>query len=170
MIKLHLYSCRSNQGRLILRDIFFFCIGLVTQLNSSVLGVFRHRFRGRCGGALPPLFLAITFLCVHFEELQTVLNEVKLIIDNAPLTYVYPITTKTYLTPNHLLFGRQLSCYSNTRSTVVRNLTAPASTADRINRISNHFWHRWRHESVVNLCETQQASKLNINSQEVMLC
>ena len=163
MIKLHLYSCRSNQGRLILRDIFFFCIGLVTQLNSSVLGVAPPTFP-------PPLFLAITFLCDHFEELQTVLNEVKLIIDNAPLTYVYPNTTKTYLTSNHLLFGRQLLCYSNTRSTVVRNLTAPASTADKINRISNHFWHRWRHESVVNLCETQRTSKLNINSQKIILC
>ena len=62
-----------------------------------------------------PLFFAITcFFCSHFEELQTVFIEVKLIINTAPLTYVYPNTIKTYLTPNHLLFGRQLLCYSNT--------------------------------------------------------
>ena len=85
---------------------------------------------------------------------------------NAPLTYVYPNTIRTYLTPNHLLFDRQLLCYSNTTSTVVRNLTVLSSTTDKINRISNHFWHRWRHEYVVNLRETQQASKLNINSQK----
>ena len=107
------------------------------------------------------------FFSSHFEELQTVFIEVKLIINNAPLTYVYPNTIKTYLTPNHLLFGRQLLCYSNTASTVVRNLTVLSSTTDKINRISNHFWHRWRHEYVVNLRETQRASKLNINSKKL---
>ena len=86
-----------------------------------------------------PLFFAITcFFCGHFEELQTVFIEVKLIINTAPLTYVYPNTIKTYLTPNHLLFGRQLLCYSNTTSTVVRNLTVLSSTTDKINRITNH--------------------------------
>ena len=38
----------------------------------------------------PPLSFTITCLfCNHFEELQTVFIEVKLIINNAPLTYVY---------------------------------------------------------------------------------
>ena len=41
-------------------------------------------------------FLQSLFYC-HFEELETVLNEVKLIINNAPLTYVYPNTIKTCL-------------------------------------------------------------------------
>ena len=45
----------------------------------------------------------------------------------------------------------------NTTSTVVRS---------EINRISNHFGDRWRHEHVVNLRETQ-TSKLNINSKKV---
>ena len=74
-------------------------------------------------GFRPPTFFLITFfLCNHFEELQTVLFEVELIINNAALTYVNPNTTKTCLIPNHLLFGRQLSYSSNTASTVVRNL------------------------------------------------
>ena len=91
--------------------------------------------------------------------------EVKLVISNAPLSYVYPNTIKIYLAPNHLLFDRQLLCYSNTILTVVRDLTVLSSTADKINHISNLFWPRWRHEYEVNLCETQRASKLNINSQ-----
>ena len=99
-----------------------------------------------------------------------VLIQVKLINDNAPLTYVYPNTIKTYLTPNHFLFSRQLLCCSNTKSTVVRNLTVLSTTTDKINRISNCFWHRWRHEYVVNLCELQRASKLNINSKKIKLC
>ena len=90
--------------------------------------------------------------------------EVKLIINNAPLIYIYPCTIKTYSTPNPLLFDRQLLCYSNRASAVIRNLTVLPSTTDEINRISNHFWHKWRHEYVVNLPEIQQTSKLNINS------
>ena len=41
------------------------------------------------------------FFLWSFEELQTVLIEVKLNINNARLTYDYPNTIKTYLTPNH---------------------------------------------------------------------
>ena len=132
--------------------------------------------------AAPVPFFAITcFFCNHFEELHVLnevntcnsinlLIEVKLIINNAPLTYVYPNTIKTYLTPNHLLFGRQLLCYSNTTSTVVRNLTVLSSTTGKINCISNHFWYRWRHEYVVNLRETQLVWKSNRNSPKIMLC
>ena len=86
---------------------------------------------GKHGRARPPYFLQSIAFC--FEELQTVLIEVELIINNASLTYVYPNTIETCLTPNHLLFGRQLYS-SDTTST------------DKINRTSNHFWDRWRHE------------------------
>ena len=51
------------------------------------------------------------------------LYEVELIINNAPLIYVYPYTIKTCLTLNYLLFGRQLLSSSNT-TTVAANLTA----------------------------------------------
>ena len=84
------------------------------------------------------------------------------------MRYVYPNTIKTYLTPNHLIFStvimlsRQLWC-----SAVIRNLLIISSTTDKINRINNHFWNRWRHEYVVNLHETQRASKLDINSQKL---
>ena len=61
---------------------------------------------GSAGGCAPSFFCNHLFFCNHFEELQTVLTEVKLIINNAPLTYVYPDTIKTFLTRNHLLFDR----------------------------------------------------------------
>ena len=74
----------------------------------------------RDGNAMSNYFTAVEvfrgsnnlLFCDHFEELQTVFIEVKL-INSAPLTYLYPNTIKTYLTPNLLLFGRQLLCYSN---------------------------------------------------------
>ena len=46
--------------------------------------------------------------CNHFEELQTMLFEVELLINNTSLIYVYPNTIETFLTPNYLLFGRQI--------------------------------------------------------------
>ena len=76
----------------------------------------------------------------------------------------------TIITHNHLLFGRQLLCFSNTTSTVVRNLTVLSNTTDKINRISNHFCFKLRHEYVVNLFKRQRASKLNVNFQKIMLC
>ena len=74
------------------------------------------------GASAPPFCCNHLLFCGHFEELQTVFIEVNLSINNPPLTYVEPNTIKTYLTPNHLLFGRQLLCYSNTTLAVVRNL------------------------------------------------
>ena len=62
------------------------------------------------------------------------LFEVELIINNAPLTYVYPNAIKTCLTPNHFLFDRQLLYSANKTST------------DKINRISNHFCDSRRNE------------------------
>ena len=82
------------------------------------------------------------------------LFEVELIINNAPLTYVYLNTIKTCLTPNHLLTGRQLLHSFDTASTVVRNLTVLSRTTNKMNHISNHFLDRWRHEYIVNLRET----------------
>ena len=44
----------------------------------------------------PPIFLqSLNFFCNHFEELQTELLEVELIVNNAPLTYVCPNTIET---------------------------------------------------------------------------
>ena len=79
--------------------------------------------------------------CAKFQEELTCRFKSKLIINNAPLAYVYPNTMKTYLTSNDLQFRRQLLCYSNTTSAVFRNLTILSGTTDKINRSSNHFWY-----------------------------
>ena len=128
--------------------------------NTHCRGGFKGR--GAQEDARSLYFLQSLVFCNHFKELQTKLFETEQIINNAPLIYVYPNTIKTCLAPNCLLFGRRLLLSSNTTSTVVANLTVLSSTTDKINRISNHFWDRWRHEYVVNLRETQRISKLNI--------
>ena len=55
-----------------------------------------------------PYFLQSLAFFNNFEEIQTVLLEAELIISDAPLTYFFPNTLETCLTPNHLLSGRQL--------------------------------------------------------------
>ena len=80
------------------------------------------------GGGTLSLFFAVTL------KNYKLLFEVKLIINNAPLTYVYPNTIETCLTPNYLLFGKQLLYYFNTASTVVGNLAVLSSTTDKINQ------------------------------------
>ena len=48
----------------------------------------RGGIRGECGVLVAPLFCNNFFFGDHFQELQTVYIEVKLIINNAPLTYI----------------------------------------------------------------------------------
>ena len=97
------------------------------------------------------LFFAITCFLQLLCRLEIVLFEDKLIINNAHLKYVYPNTKEKCLSPNHLLFDRQLLYSSNTTLTVATNLTVLSSTTDKINHIVSDFGDRWRHEYMVNL-------------------
>ena len=89
--------------------------------------------RGARGArALSIFWNHLLFFCNHFEELKTVLFEVKL-INNASLTYVYPNTIETCLTPNHFYY--LADTYSTNTSRVfhvVTNLTVLLSTTDKI--------------------------------------
>ena len=102
-------------------------------------------WHGSCALPSPTYFLQsfvflLFFFGNYFEKLQIVLFEVEPIINNALLTYVYSKAIKKCLTPNHLLFDRQLLYSSNTISTVVRNLTILSSTTEKLNRISKLFF------------------------------
>ena len=70
----------------------------------------------------------------------------ELIINNAPLTYVNPNTIETCLTPNYLLFGRQLLLSSNTTLTVAANLT----------KETKGFWFESRCQLCAEVCSLQQ--------------
>ena len=100
------------------------------------------------------------------------LFEVELIINNASLTYVYSNTIETCLTLNHFLIGRQLLYSSKTKSTAITNQTTHSSTADKINRISNHFWDSSRYEYIcsqftwdtANIKIKYEFPKINVNN------
>ena len=132
-------------------------------LNETI----ERRIQGEMWGAHPThptpsptplLFFFYPITCFFLQSLYFNIHTLK------TLTYVYSNTIETCFIQNHLLFGRQLLYSSNVTSIVVRNLTVLSSTSDKINQISNHFLDRWRHGHVVNLRETQQTSKLDINS------
>ena len=59
----------------------------------------QRRIKGGAQGAAPLYFLQPFVFCNHFEKLQTILFEVELIINDAPLIYVYP---------NTIMFNTQL--------------------------------------------------------------
>ena len=94
------YESNGNRSRTLLVEEF---LNKIRPYLKDIINN-RGRFRGEGAQGMRPLFFAIPFFfifCNHFEELQTVLFEVELIIDNAPLTYVCPNTIETCLTPNH---------------------------------------------------------------------
>ena len=43
---------------------------------------------------------------LSYEEMRTVLFECEAILNNRPLTFIYPTELTSCLTPNHLLYGR----------------------------------------------------------------
>ena len=62
----------------------------ITWFKIRLIIWYRGGFRGGASGEPPPpppfFFLQSLFFCDHFEELQTVFIEVKLIFNNVPLT------------------------------------------------------------------------------------
>ena len=54
---------------------------------------------------------------LSYDEMQTVLLEVETILNDCPVTNVYPDEMENALKPNHLLFGRTLTStsYRNTQ-------------------------------------------------------
>ena len=55
---------------------------------------------------------------ITFDELQTVLLEIELLINNRPLTHIYTDSTKLPLTPSQLVFSRNLNNSSLSESPV----------------------------------------------------
>ena len=95
--------------------------------------------------------------------------EVEMMLNNCPLTYVYPNEIENALTPNHLLFGRTLFSTSDLNTPIQftpQNITAQSK---KVNRIINHFWDRWHKEYIVNLRETHKQNLQNRHQQHIRL-
>ena len=89
---------------------------------------------------------------LNYEEMLTVLREIENVLNNRPLTFVYNDDLVETLTPNKLLYGRNIE-------TVVTNQNESIEEVDVTKRITyvrnivDHFWSRWRNEYLRELRE-----------------
>ena len=93
---------------------------------------------------------------LNYEELLTVLKEVENILNNRPLTYLYTEENVDPLTPNKLIYGRDLN------RTVTPSYLSDEENENNVDldtryaylqKILDHFWNRWSNEYLVALRE-----------------
>ena len=90
-----------------------------------------------------------------YEELQTVLLEIERIVNNRPITYVYPAELETCVTPNHLIFGHRLEYESVSDAPVIHNISVE-NVSKKVDTTLKHFWSRWAKEYLSELRERQR--------------
>ena len=96
---------------------------------------------------------------LDFNELLTVLHEIELILNSKPLTYVTDDVVDDVLTPNHVLFGRNLLPVNEDESPHdAANDTAdtPDKLTARMREIQRpvtKFWKDWRNDYLLDLRE-----------------
>ena len=95
---------------------------------------------------------------ITFEELRTILCEIQTIVNNRPLTYVSGERDDEYLTPNHLLFGRNivlappLNELTNDDSPYRENIDLRVQYS-RLSTVLKNFEQMWKKDYLTSLRE-----------------
>ena len=95
---------------------------------------------------------------LNFYKLQTVTNEIELILNSRPLRALHDDDLEEPLTPNHLLYGRQLH-FNNYNDSVEDGVFDAHKRIEYLETVLNHFWNRWRSEYIPSLLEYQKLYK-----------
>ena len=92
---------------------------------------------------------------LSYEELQTVLLEIELVLNSRPLCSLFDDDQVEVITPNHLLFGRKLDTINENETTEFNSINRDSLTkrSRYLNIVINHFWQRWRSEYLTTLRE-----------------
>ena len=103
---------------------------------------------------------------VTYEEMLTILSDIENIVNNRPLTYLYEEVGEV-ITPNHLLFGRNLptvwgGCLENESTE-----TEIDKRAAHIKTVLFHFWNRWQKEYLTELREHRKYNTRNSNVNQI---
>lgn len=80
---------------------------------------------------------------VTFEELQTILCEIESVINSRPLCYTSNDDINASITPNHLIFGRNLNVPSTTPFSDDINAIDCTKRIDHLKSLLSHFWKRF---------------------------
>lgn len=101
-----------------------------------------------------------------FEEMLTVIKQVECIINNRPLTYLYTEENVEPLTPNKLIYGRNIndSVMDNEVDLDMKNID---ERFRHLQNILNHFWRRWSNEYLVSLRKVSRKSKSGIETPSI---
>ena len=105
---------------------------------------------------------------VTYEEMSTILSEIETVINNRPLTFIYNELTEQPLTPNHLIYGRQLE-RSNNLPNNVPNKVGVVKQYDHVNNLITHYWNRWSNEYLVGLREYRQKPYKNNRNKNIKI-
>lgn len=100
---------------------------------------------------------------LEFEELQTLICEVEAVINSRPLSYLHTdITEPSPLTPAHFLTGQRITTLP---SYPLHDFSSEKTNAIQINkrlqyrqRLSTHFWNRWKKEYLMELRSAHHVS------------
>ena len=78
---------------------------------------------------------------LNFYELQTVINEVELVLNSRPLGVLHDDDLEELLTLNHILYGRQLH-FNNYNDSVEDGVLDAHKRIAYLETVLNHFWNR----------------------------
>ena len=89
-----------------------------------------------------------------YEELETVLCEIEIVINSRPLTYLYEEVDEA-LTPSHLVIGRRLISVPMKGDAIVANHTTEllCNRYKYLQTVISHYWKRFSNEYLVQLHE-----------------
>ena len=90
---------------------------------------------------------------LDFYLLQTVSQELEMILNSQELGVLNDSNVEQILTPNNLLFGRKLNVENVSHNFDTNKLTDLNKELKHINKSLNYFWDHWRSEYVPYLRE-----------------
>ena len=97
----------------------------------------------------------------------TLFFQIEQIVNNRPLSYVYPSDLECCITPNHLLFGRRLESIAITPVCSFDPHSQPDISSDNVNSILDHFWDRWRREYLGELRQQHKSFSHSFSSSKI---
>ena len=106
---------------------------------------------------------------LSYEEIKTVLLECEPILNNRLLTYIYPTDLTSYLTPNHLFYGRVIQSSSTQSSPLTHEPSELTAYSNQVTTVINRSGDKWRFEYLVNLLETHKYYCPNKNQPFIQL-